>query len=253
VDNFLRRLVSEQEKVLHAGGQPTLSLGASNTFNVSLCCSSTDPIPILQHSWSAAENNVMEKYAEFVRDMSGGRIDISVFSDGEIVSWDELPDAVARGQLDMGHTHPDFHQGVVPEGGLEMAPYLWQNFDEEITSLYSYGIGDIYQELFEEAYGFHVVGFGFADYGAFMFTSPVDCLADMEGMIIMQWDPYAFILAKLTGASFVDLSAEEIYTALALGTIDGAEWGGASCQTFSAAASSTVMGLLLVHQSGPVG
>jgi len=46
--------------------------------------------------------------------MSGRRLDITIFSDGELVAWDELCDAVARRQLDMGHTHPDFYQGVCP-------------------------------------------------------------------------------------------------------------------------------------------
>jgi len=182
-----------------------------------------------QHSWAAAENHFFEQYADIVREMSGGQLDVTIFSDGELVPWDEICDAVARGQLDMGQTHPDFYGGVIPVGELEMAPYLWRTLDEEIAVIYKYGMDDIYVEAFEEEYGYHVLDFQLDDFGAFMFNSPVSSLADFNGKVIMEFDPYASILAKLTGASFVDLSAEEMYTAFALGTIDGGEWGGAKC------------------------
>ena len=181
----------------------------------------------MQHSWGAAENHFFEQYADIIGEMTGGRIDITVFSDGEIVTWDELSDAVATGVLDIGHTHPDYYEGVVPEGFLESAPYLWRTLDEEMAVVFRYGIGDIYAEALEETFGYHVIEFQADDYGALMFTREINSLADMEGAVINVLDPTASILAELAGSSATYMGPEEIYTSLALGVLDGVEYGGA--------------------------
>jgi len=185
----------------------------------------------LQHSWGAAENHFFEQYRDVVRELTGGRIDITVFSDGELVSWDELSDAVASGTIDMGHTHPDYYEGVVPEGFLESAPYLWRTLDEEIAVIYEYGIADIYREGLEEVFGYHVIGFEPDDWGALMFTKEIKSLSDMEGCVIQILDPTATILHDLAGASATYLGPEEIYTALATGVLDGVEYGGAKAMS----------------------
>ena len=181
----------------------------------------------MQHSWGAAENHFFEQYCDVVRELTGGRIDITAFSDGEIVTWDELSDAVAAGVLDMGHTHPDYYEGVVPEGFLESAPYLWRTLDEEMAVIFRYGIGDIYAEALEEVFDYHVLGFQADDCGALMFTREINSLADMEGAVINVLDPTASILAELAGSSATYMGPEEIYTSLALGVLDGVEYGGA--------------------------
>jgi len=185
----------------------------------------------MQHSWGAAENHFFEQYADIVREMTGGQIDISVFSDGELVSWDQLSDAVAAGTIDIGHTHPDYYEGVVAEGFLESAPYLWRTLDEEIAVIYEYGVGDIYTEALEETFGYHVLGFEPDDWGALMFTKPIHSLEDMKGCVIQILDPTASILYDLAGASSTYLGPEEIYTALATGVLDGVEYGGAKAMS----------------------
>jgi TRAP-type C4-dicarboxylate transport system substrate-binding protein len=185
----------------------------------------------MQHSWGAAENHFFQQYADIVEEMTDGRIKIAVFSDGEIVTWDELSDAVASGVLDMGHTHPDYYEGVVPEGFLESAPYLWRTLDEEMAVIYEYGVGDIYTEALEETFGYHVIGFQPDDFGALMFTKEINSLADMEGCVINVLDPTASILAELAGASATYMGPEEIYTALATGVLDAVEYGGAKAMS----------------------
>lgn len=181
----------------------------------------------LQHSWGAAENHFFEQFAKIVNEMSGGKITISVFADGELVSWDKLCDAVAAGTLEMGHTHPDYYQGKVPVGELESAPYLWRNVDEEMAVIYRYGLGDIYREAFEKRYRFKVLGFQADDCGAIMFTKEINDLDDMKGLSINILDPYATILNKLAGAASTYMGPEELYTALSKKAIQGVEYGGA--------------------------
>jgi TRAP-type C4-dicarboxylate transport system substrate-binding protein len=181
----------------------------------------------MQHSWGAAENFFFQQYADIVKEMSNGRIEIQVFSDGELMSFDEVGDAVANGTLEMGHTHPDYYEGVVPEGFLESAPYLWRTLEEELAVIYKFGIGDIYTEALEETFGYKVIGFEPDDSGAILFNKDIKTLADFKGTVINILDPTASILSKLTGCSTTYLGPEELYTAMALGVIDGVEYGGA--------------------------
>jgi TRAP-type C4-dicarboxylate transport system substrate-binding protein len=202
----------------------------------------------LQHSWGAAENHFFEHYAKIVKEMSGGKIAIKVFADGELVNVEKLCDAVAMGTLEMGHTHPDYQMGSVPVGELEAAPYLFGNLKEEMAAIYRYGIGDIYKEAFEKRYKIKVLGFQADDCGAIMFTKEVNSLKDMKGMNINLLDPYATFLHELTGASSVYMGPEELYTALSRNVIQGVEYGGAKAMYDMSLHEVTKSFLLPRHQ-----
>lgn len=208
-------------------GMLALLLGFTFSVNSAMAEKSPEYKWRLQHAWGAAENHFFEHFANIVNEMSNGRIEISVYADGELVSWDKLCDAVAAGTLEMGHTHPDYYQGKVPVGELESAPYLWRDVDEEMAVIYRYGIGDIYQQAFEERYRIKVLGFQVDDFGALMFTKDVQSLEDMKGLTINILDPSASILKDLAGASSTYMGPEELYTALSRGVIQGVEYGGA--------------------------
>ena len=202
----------------------------------------------LQHSWGAAENHFFEHYAKIVNEMSGGKIEIKVFADGELVNVEKLCDAVAAGTLEMGHTHPDYQMGSVPVGELESAPYLFGNLKEEMAAIYRYGLGDIYKEAFEKRYRIKVLGFQADDCGAIMFTKQVNSLKDMKGMNINILDPYATFLHDLTGASSVYMGPEELYTALSRNVIQGVEYGGAKAMYDMSLHEVTKCFLLPRHQ-----
>lgn len=202
----------------------------------------------LQHSWGAAENHFFEHYAKIVNEMSAGKIQISVFADGELVNVEKLCDAVAAGTLQMGHTHPDYQMGTVPVGELESAPYLFGNLKEEMAAIYRYGLGDIYKEAFEKRYKIKVLGFQADDCGALMFTKEVNSLADMKGMSINILDPYATFLHDLTGASSIYMGPEELYTALSRNVIQGVEYGGAKAMYDMSLHEVTKSFLLPRHQ-----
>ncbi len=202
----------------------------------------------LQHSWGAAENHFFEHYAKIVNEMSGGKIEIKVFADGELVNVEKLCDAVAAGTLEMGHTHPDYQMGSVPVGELESAPYLFGNLKEEMAAIYRYGLGDIYKEAFEKRYRIKVLGFQADDCGAIMFTKEVNSLKDMKGMNINILDPYATFLHDLTGASSVYMGPEELYTSLSRNVIQGVEYGGAKAMYDMSLHEVTKCFLLPRHQ-----
>jgi len=183
----------------------------------------------LQHTWSAVENHFFEHYAAVVKEMTNGRIDLAVFSDGEIVTFEELPSSVAMGMLNMGHTHPEYHCGVLPEGKLGNAPFLFTSHDEEMAFVHRFGAGDIWREGFAEEFGIHILDFEPDDYGAIMMTEDFETLADLEGRRLNIGGFLATAMAEAAGTEATYLEPEEIYTSLALGVLDGAEYGGAKC------------------------
>ena len=202
----------------------------------------------MQHSWGAAENHHFEHFAKIVKDMSGGRIEISVFADGELVDVEKLCDAVAAGTIELGHTHPDYQQGAVPVGELESAPFLWRTLEEEFAHVFRYGIADIYTEAFEKRYKIAVLGFQVCDKGSLAFTKEVNKLEDMRGMNINVLDPYATFLHELVGASSVYMGPEELYTSLSRNVIQGVEYGGAKAMYDMSLPEVTKSFLLPYHQ-----
>lgn len=202
----------------------------------------------MQHSWGAAENHHFENFAKVVNEMSGGRIEIQVFADGELVDVEKLCNAVEAGTIEIGHTHPDYQMGAVPVGELEGAPFLWSNVEQEFAHLFRYGIADIYTEAFEKRYKISVLGFQLCDKGTLAFTKEVNSLEDMRGMHINVLDPYATFLHELVDASSVYMGPEELYTSLSRNVIQGVEYGGAKAMYDMSLPEVTKCFLLPYHQ-----
>jgi len=180
----------------------------------------------MQHSWGAAENHFYEEYARAVEAMSGGRIVIEVFSEGELVDYDEIPDAVSSGLLDIGHTHPSYNIGLLDEGYLEYVPFLWRNTDELMAALWHYGIADLTKEAIEEAFDVVVLDFQIADPAGLLFSKPVYSINDMAGMTVNIEPPLAYMLEDLVGIKAIYYDAEDLWYNVQMGIIDGLEYGG---------------------------
>jgi len=180
-----------------------------------------------QHTWGAAENHFFEQYADIVRGMSGGRIDMEVYSSCELVPDEEILDALAMGTLDMAQSHPDYHLGTVPVGAVEQMPYLYLTIDEKMAVMYQWGLDDVIREAFYDVYGVRILDFSMCDPGTIILTEDIETIADLKGRRLSVMDPLASILAEQAGTTATYLPPEEIYTALALGTIDGVEYGSA--------------------------
>jgi len=186
----------------------------------------------MQQDWPAVENYIFEQYADMVKEMSGGRINISVFSDGEIVPLMETLEAMKMGILDMVHTHPYNFEATIPEAGIEGLPYLWRNVDEGNALYHELGLEDVLRDSFDKEFGIHVLGTQPDDYGTMMLTEDFHSLADLKGRRLLLWEPYASILADNFGVVSTYIAPEEIYTSLSLGILDGVQYGGANGALF---------------------
>lgn len=182
----------------------------------------------LQHSFSAAEGHFFDNFSEIVESMSGGRIDISVFSDGELVPLNDLPEATAMGTLDMCFFHPVQQEGAIPACAVEGYPFLWNTADEFLAIHYQMGLEEAYRELFKNTWGIHLIGVLPDDTGTFLWTEDFSCLADLKGRTSNALAVIAEILQGY-GVSSTAVDPSDLYTSLATGLLDGVAFGGAKC------------------------
>jgi len=164
-----------------------------------------------------------EKFAEDVRIISNGRLDIKVFAGGELVPALQVFDAVSQGSVEMGHGSAYYWAGKVPEAQFFSSVPFGMTAKGMNAWLY-YGGG---LELWREVYApFNLIPFPMGNTGVQMggwFNKKIESLEDIKGLR-MRIPGLGGKVFKRAGGNPVLMSAGEIYTALERGIIDAAEW-----------------------------
>ncbi len=172
-------------------------------------------------------NETAPRFAEMVKNMSGGRLVIQTFPVGVLVGSAEIFEAVSKGTIDAAIECPPYHSGILPMAYMEWGyPGTWNSL-EEFTLLHDFfGFSDIQRK----AYASRNIHFLDAMCGggiSLISKKPVRTLADFKGMKIRAIGGMADVL-KRAGAAITWVPGPEIYTALATGVIDGAVYGNIS-------------------------
>jgi len=167
----------------------------------------------------------LNRFAEAVKAMSEGAIEISLFGAGAIVPVKEELQAVGAGTLDIGMYPEGFWYKTIPVSEVGMGiPFVFRDLEEAKYFMYRKG----YLELLREAYAKHNVHM--IPYEPFsiglMTKQPVNKAEDLKGMKLRAYGTMADWLGKL-GSSTVVIPGGELYTALATGVVSGAHWGDA--------------------------
>jgi len=161
------------------------------------------------------------RWKEFVEQMSGGRMVLTLHDAGEIVPPTKIYDAVKDGLLDFGLNTPAWQKGKYPAGDLFYTlPAGILAFNDLI--LWLYGGGG--KELEQEMYGKELIVFplGLTPPEEIWAKKPVKTLADIKGLKIRAAGLSMDLWEKL-GASVVLLPGGEVLPALQRGLIDAAE------------------------------
>lgn len=166
-----------------------------------------------------------QKFADDVRVMSNGRLDVQVFAGGELVPALQVFDAVSQGSVEMGHGSPYYWAGKVPEAQFfSSVPF---GMTARGMNAWLYGGGGL--ELWREIYRpFNLIPFPMGNTGIQMggwFNKKIESVADIEGLR-MRIPGLGGKVFKRAGGNPVLMSGGEIYTALERGTIDATEWVG---------------------------
>ena len=163
--------------------------------------------------------------AEWVRQMSGGRMDITVYGGGELIPALEGFDAVSNGAVEMNHGASYYWAGKIPASQFFAAVPFGMNAQQMGSWIISGGGQKLWEEIYEP---FNLQPIICGNTGVQMagwFNKEINTIEDLKGLKMRIPGLGGKVLAK-AGGTPVLVSGGEIYTNLERGVIDAAEWIG---------------------------
>lgn len=166
-----------------------------------------------------------ENFADTLRRMSNGRLNITVYGANEIVPAMGVFDAVSSGSVEMGHGAAYYWKGKIPAAPFFASVPFGMNA-QELNGWLHYGGG---LELWREVYRpFDLVPYAGGNTGVQMggwFNKEIQSLADLKGLK-MRIPGLGGEVFSAAGGTAVNIPGGELYTSLQSGVIDAVEWVG---------------------------
>jgi TRAP-type mannitol/chloroaromatic compound transport system substrate-binding protein len=166
-----------------------------------------------------------EKFAQYVNEMSAGRLTVKVYGSGELVPGFEVFDAVSQGTVEMGHSGAYYWKGKIPASPIFSAIPFGMTATE-LNAWLHYGGGlALWQELYRP---FGIVPLAGGNSGAQFagwFKKEINSMEDLQGLK-MRIPGLGGEVLKRAGAIPVTLTGGEIFSSLQSGAIDASEWVG---------------------------
>ena len=179
-----------------------------------------------QTSAQAGDNffPIEEAWADRVKELSDGRIEITVVPVGTVVAHNETLDAVGAGILQGHITDPSYFSGKDPAfamlGNLVGA---WSAPEQMFDYMENGGGKALFNELVNP-YGLQFLGASATVVEAFLSTKPLYGVDDLKGIKMRAPEGMVQEVFAAAGASPVNLPGSEVYTALEKGVIDAADY-----------------------------
>ena len=161
--------------------------------------------------------------ARYIREMSAGRLDVTVYAAGELVPAFEVFDAVSQGSAEMGHGAAYYWRGKSEAAQFFATIPFGLNAHEQNAWLYFGGGLELWREVYEP---FNLMPFPAGNTGVQMggwFNRPIESMADLHGLK-MRIPGIGGEVLRRAGGTPVNLPLSEIFTALQTGSIDATEW-----------------------------
>lgn len=166
-------------------------------------------------------------FIERIEKMSNGRLIIDGFSAGQLMDPEEQHHAVIEGTIELSRDTGIYASDVVDIGNIEFGlPRTWDGPMALWTVFIRMGLLDLVKEAYAEQ-GMQYLAVGAEPPYALISAVPIRNLDDLQGVKTRAYGLYAEWLDSV-GAATTYITAAEIYTAFATGTIDAAVYGGAS-------------------------
>jgi len=202
-----------------SSGQATSSNAApaAKTYEWKMVTTWPPNFPIFQEG--------VELFADNVKKISNGRLNIKVYAGGELVPPLQTFDAVSQGTAEIGHGAAYYWAGKIPAAQFFTAVPFGMN--AQGMNAWLYGGGGL--ELWREVYSKHnLVPFPMGNTGVQMggwFNKKIESVDDLKGLKMRIPGLGGKVFAK-AGGTPVLLAGGEIYTSLERGNIDATEWVG---------------------------
>ncbi|MCH2058634.1 MAG: TRAP transporter substrate-binding protein [Thalassotalea sp.] len=166
-----------------------------------------------------------EKFAQYVSEMSNGRLQVQVFGAGELVPGFEVFDAVSQGTVQMGHSGPYYWKGKIPASPIFGAMPFGMTATE-LNAWLHYGGGlELWQQLYKPFGIIPLAGGNSGAQFAGWFKKEINTIDDLKGLKMRIPGIGGEVLQRAGGVP-INLPGGEIFSALQSGAIDGTEWVG---------------------------
>lgn len=163
------------------------------------------------------------RFAELVEERTRGNVEIQVHTGGTLGDERKVIEQLKLGGVDFARVSLSPLAEFVPKLNVLQMPYLYRDSDHMWNVLE----GEIGDDFLQAMDGSGLVGLSWYDAGARSFynsVKPIERLEDMEGLRIrVQESGLMEDVVKALGARAVPMAYGEVYSALEMGTIDGAE------------------------------
>jgi len=161
-------------------------------------------------------------FADRVKELTGGEVNIKIFWPDQLVKTNEAFDAMAKGMIDAYAGSMLYFSGFVPEVNCEWLPFGWSD-PKHAQELYEkHGWLDLMRQATWKHGVHYVAPVGVASMGLIT-KFPVNSVDDLKGKKIRAVGMEAKIIDVL-GASPVAIAGAEQYMALKQGTVDGTNY-----------------------------
>jgi TRAP-type C4-dicarboxylate transport system substrate-binding protein len=171
---------------------------------------------------------LQEDFIDKVKKMSNGRLDITLYSAGQLVPSLEVANALKSGMVDISYIAGAYFTGAIPEAGLEynaLPPALLQDQDDLMEVYWNRGLDNVIREGYAKKGIYYLGTFMQGDANTHWSRNPIRSAADLKGYKIRAYG-YANKVFQKLGATPVFIPLEEAYSALSQGVIDGYYTGG---------------------------
>lgn len=179
----------------------------------------------MQTYYGTEIDHLAKKLRDTVKDKSDGDLRIQFFRGGELVSTDQMLDAVKSGTLDLVQGTGGYWSGQVDIGNIDIGlPGSWTSLEEAKSIFENDEVKQLMTEAYDEA-GVHFLQKGYGHDYDLLTKEPVNSLEDLKSRKIRATSAVAKVLEQF-GIPTVFLPAQELYIGLSTGVIDGAIYGG---------------------------
>ena len=163
------------------------------------------------------------KFAELVKERTGGRIEILVHAGGALGDEQAVVEQLQYGGIDFVRASLSSLSEFVPKMNVLQMPYLYKN-SEHMWKVLDGEIGEEFMEILD---GSGLTGLSWYDAGTRNFyctNKPIRSLEDVKGMRIrVQESEMMGAMVEALGGTAVPMTYDKVYSALETGQIDGAE------------------------------
>lgn len=197
----------------------------------------------------------MVDMARRLKEISGGKMSLELYANGQLGAERELLELLQIGSLDMTKVSAGILENFVPEMKVLTLPYIFRD-SAHTWSVLQGPIGD---ELLQKGDKYWLRGLCFYDAGSRSFYSkdkPIQRPDDLKGLKIRVMNSQSAVdMVSALGGSPTPVSFGELYTALQQGVVDAAENNAPSfytsrhyeiCKYYSIDEHSTIPDVLIV-------